>query len=75
MIRVCGDPGCSAVFHNCTTKDKYCLDCGCRTITINQDTYEKKFKWIYFQYDMKTGEYLRPEPEEEKPGTQLTLFE
>lgn len=42
-IKVCVDPGCEAVYHNCHTKPSYCFDCGGRIMEINQDTYTKKF--------------------------------
>ncbi len=59
-IKVCVDPGCEAVYHNCHTKPSYCFDCGGRIMEINQDTYTKKFSNNWFQYDYETKEYYKP---------------
>ena len=57
--KVCPDPHCEAVWHNCPNTEKYCKDCGHRIIKINEKTFEKKFQGWFFQYDYNTGEYLR----------------
>ena len=59
MIKVCPVPGCEAVFHNCEKHHKKCLDCGGTIKMINHDTYLKKFKYNFFQYDYLTGNYYR----------------
>lgn len=60
LIKVCPDPGCEAVFHNCPKKHTKCNDCGGRIMQINEDTFWKKFSNNWFQYDFETGEYYRP---------------
>ena len=59
-IKICGDPHCDAIFHNCPADAKKCLDCGGKLIKINQSTYEKKFELNFFQYDFGSGEIYRP---------------
>lgn len=41
LIKVCPDPGCEAVFHNCPKKYTQCNDCGGNIMEINQDTFWK----------------------------------
>lgn len=60
LIKICGDPHCDAIFHNCPKKHTKCNDCGGRLIQINEDTFWKKFSNYFFQYDFKTMEYFRP---------------
>lgn len=62
-IKVCPDPCCDAVYHNCTKDHTKCLDCGGRIMKINQKTYWKKFSKNWFQYDFITGAYFRPKKE------------
>jgi len=57
IIKLCADPHCSAIMHYNTKK---CHDCGSKTITINVQTYLKKFAWIHFQYDIN-GNYHYPQ--------------
>lgn len=59
-IKVCGDPHCEAVYHNCPEKVTHCTNCNGWLKKVNQATYELKFKGHYFQYDYPTGEYYRP---------------
>jgi len=61
-IKICGDPHCDAIFHNCPDEAKKCLDCGGKLIKINEKTYQSKFALNFFQYDYKVGndEYYRP---------------
>jgi hypothetical protein len=59
LIKVCGDPHCDAVYHNCSKKDTKCLDCGGSIKMINESTYLKSFSVNWFQYDRKTGKYQR----------------
>jgi hypothetical protein len=68
-IKVCPDPGCDAVWHNCPDKQTKCLDCDGRVIRINENTYWKKFENSFFQYDFITREFYRPV----KSTNQLTL--
>lgn len=62
FIKICGDPHCDAIFHNCPDEAKKCLDCGGKLIKINEKTYQSKFALNFFQYDytVGTGEYYRP---------------
>ena len=60
IIKVCPDPACEAVYHNCPKKHTKCNDCGGRIMQINEKTYWRKFSNNWFQYDFKTMEYFRP---------------
>lgn len=70
LTKVCVDPMCEAVWHNCPVKQKHCKDCGGRIIAINEETFWEKFSNNFFQYDFETGEYYRPKPK----FKQLELF-
>ena len=70
FIKVCGDPGCEAVYHNCPKKQTKCSDCGGNMIEINAQTYWSKFSNNWFQYDYPTMNYYRPI----QVKTQLELF-
>lgn len=63
LIKVCVDPQCEAVYHNCDKKHTRCNDCGGWIIIINEETFWKKFSNNFFQYDFLTGEYYRPQKE------------
>ncbi len=60
VIKVCGDPQCDAVYHNCPVKITRCRDCNGRIIKINNETYNKKYANYFFQYDFLTMNYYRP---------------
>ncbi|NNV54550.1 hypothetical protein [Limnovirga soli] len=60
FIKVCPNPQCDAVFHNCPKKETHCKDCGGNIMIINTDTYWKKFSNNWFQYDFATHDYYRP---------------
>ncbi len=60
LIKVCADPGCEAVWHNCPKEETKCGDCRGRIIIINEETFWKKFSKHYFQYNYHTREYFRP---------------
>lgn len=64
LIKVCVEPGCESVYHNCDFKVKKCEFCGGSIKMINQETYFKKFSDRFFQYDQKTGEYFRPKKQD-----------
>lgn len=68
-IKICPDPGCEAVYHNCPIKHTRCNDCNGNLRLINEETYWKKFSNNWFQYDFNTGKYYRPI----KINNQLTL--
>lgn len=61
LIKVCVEPGCESLYHNCPFKVKRCEFCGGSIKMINQETYFKKFSDRFFQYDHPTGEYFRPQ--------------
>jgi hypothetical protein len=60
MIKECPDPGCETIYHNCTEKDKKCLNCGKFIKMINENTFLRKYKNWFFQYDYVTDEIFRP---------------
>lgn len=62
MIKVCIDPSCEAVYHNCPKQETRCKDCNGLIVMINEKTYWKKFWCNFFQYDFKTEEMYRPIP-------------
>jgi hypothetical protein len=70
-IKVCPDPQCEAVYHNCLIKHTRCNNCGGWIKRIDNDTYWRKFSNIFFQYDFNTMEYYYPI----KNVTQLSLFQ
>jgi hypothetical protein len=55
-IKVCIDPHCEAVAHNCDKKETGCRDCGMILVAIDLATYQKKFASNFFQYDYRTGQ-------------------
>lgn len=61
VIKVCPDPHCEAVYHNCPKKVTHCNDCGGHIITVNLETYQKKFVEKFYQYDWKSMDYYRPQ--------------
>jgi hypothetical protein len=60
VIKVCADPHCEAVWHNCPKEHTKCKDCGGKLIAINEKTYGQKFVGWFFQYDFDTHEYYYP---------------
>ena len=70
MTKVCPDPYCDSVYHNCKKENTRCLNCNGRIMRINQSTFQKKFSLNYFQFDYQTRDYLR-KPE----GVQIGIFE
>ncbi len=60
MIKVCIDPMCDEVAHNCEQSEKRCRSCDMKLVTINQATYWKKYSMNFFQYDYQTGNLYRP---------------
>lgn len=59
-IKACPNPHCDAVYHNCPKNKTHCLDCDGNMIEINEETYWRKFKDNFFQYDYSTHEYYHP---------------
>jgi len=60
VIKVCPDPQCESVYHNCPVKNTKCQNCNGRVMKINQQTFDKKFSNHWFQYDFQTMDYFRP---------------
>jgi hypothetical protein len=60
MIKKCPVTGCETIYHNCTEKDKKCLNCGGFIKMINENTFLRKYKNWFFQYDYVTDEIFRP---------------
>ena len=61
IIKICPDPTCEQVHHNCQKKASYCTNCGHRIIEINEKTYLLKFIKNSFQVDFKTDKKISPE--------------
>lgn len=70
VLKVCVDPHCDAVWHNCPKKETHCKDCDGRIIEINLKTYWAKFSNNHFQYDFESQEIFRLE----KTVYQLEIF-
>lgn len=63
-LKVCIDPHCEAVWHNCPSgykKATHCPECDMILVAINEETYRKKFAGNYFQYDYPTRTLIPPE--------------
>jgi hypothetical protein len=60
LIKVCLDPMCEAVYHNCEPSDRRCLCCGHKLLRIDAKTWEKKYSKWFWQYDFQTQEFYRP---------------
>lgn len=58
VIKICINPHCDAVAHNCDRKETPCRDCGFRLVKINIATYLKKFRDNYFQYNYDNNALL-----------------
>ena len=69
VIRVCPEPCCEAIYHNCNPKIKHCIDCGGGTRKINESTYWKKFSNSFFQYDQSTMQFFRPKKQTNEKTT------
>jgi len=82
-IKVCPDPHCDSVYHNCNPeprKDTRCHFCGCGIIKVNEKTALKIMRktWTYecYQYDYQTGEIdRRLSTYDPIKGKQLELFD
>ena len=58
MIKVCPNPTCDAVWHNCKTEDKKCKNCGFTIKEIDTKTYTRKYKEFPMQFDYITENIL-----------------
>jgi hypothetical protein len=62
VLKVCIDPHCDAVAHNCDKKETHCRDCNGGLVEINKETYIAKYINNYFQYDYSndSGDVVSP---------------
>lgn len=60
MIKVCIDPGCEEVAHNCSKEETRCRSCAGILVAITEQQYWKKFSANFFQYDYLTGNFYKP---------------
>lgn len=62
VLKVCINPHCDAVAHNCLKKETHCRDCDLGLVEIDKETYQKKYINNYFQYDYSndTGDIVTP---------------
>lgn len=72
MIKICINPQCAEVAHNCDKETK-CRNCDFRLIAINEETYREKFINNFFQYDYNEDHKLVT-PCEMGYSKQLQLF-
>ncbi len=61
-LKVCINPHCDAVAHNCNKKETHCRDCDSGLVEINKGTYQEKYINNYFQYDYSNniGDVISP---------------
>lgn len=57
-IKICIDPQCAELLHNCPKKFTRCKNCRGVLVEINRETYRKKFRLNFFQYDFVTGDFV-----------------
>lgn len=55
VIKVCINPHCDAIWHNCPKEKPRCKDCDCKVVEINNETYLKKYSNSILQFDYHTG--------------------
>lgn len=72
-IRVCINPHCEAIMHNCSPAHTRCPDCDTYAVAINYDLFFKKYRNHYFQYNMNTGEIFRFPAQPNKKQLALSL--
>lgn len=72
MIKVCPNPTCSAIWHNCELKDTRCKNCNAHLVKINDEQYNKKFAKDFHQYDFKTEDLFRPINKQQKSKKMVT---
>lgn len=51
MIKVCINPQCEEIAHNCPKEETTCRNCEMRLVTVSDNTYYRKFRNYFFQYD------------------------
>jgi len=67
-IKVCINPHCEEILHNCPKKFTRCKNCDGILVEINQKTYLKKFSRNYFQYDFTTGDFVHNPEKDFQPN-------
>lgn len=60
-VKVCGDPCCEELAFEIEKSETRCRNCNGKMISINKNTYLKKFQYNYFQYNYKTGRLIHQE--------------
>lgn len=60
-VKVCGNPCCEEIAFEIEKSETRCRNCNGRMISINKQTYLKKFTTNYFQYNYKTGDLIHQE--------------
>lgn len=62
VLKVCIDPNCDSVAHNCMKSETHCRECNSGLVEINKECYMKKFINNYFQYDYSNdmGDIVTP---------------
>jgi len=62
VLKVCVDPRCEEVAHNCDKKETHCRNCNTLLCQINEETYRAKYINNYFQYDYSndSGDIVTP---------------
>lgn len=73
-LKVCIDPHCEEVAHNCDKKETRCRNCGMILIEINEKTYKNKFINNFFQVDYSKQDGGFVKPSEMGYSTQLQMF-
>jgi hypothetical protein len=58
VIKVCSNPSCDEVAHNCLKDETRCRNCDYLLVEINRQTYMKKFIGYPHQTDYKTRKRL-----------------
>jgi hypothetical protein len=56
VLKICIDPHCSEIAHNCPKSETKCRTCSMKLVEISRSTFEKKFLNFPFHFDYRTGE-------------------
>lgn len=71
VLKVCIDPHCEEVAHNCPKTETRCRNCGMLLVKINEMAYRKKYAYNTFQIDYETGDLIT---DQVISSVQLQLF-
>ena len=74
VLKVCINPHCEEVAHNCPKGETRCRNCNGRLCEINKKTYGDKFINNYFQYNYDDYEAGVVTPMQMGYVLQATLF-